>query len=181
MPALVAGISGSFRPKREFSRSQIQFAKWFRALRYFSTARFNVPGIETGTPHRAWRCTSTWRSPMRMPILSYFFVVGAVLTGLLLWFGDDGDLQGAPLRTSQQVGVPKPFKGQPESMPDVTNVNFAAARELAPREKAAEKSAKPAVVGAKRTPRAVVRTWTREAPARNSFAEFPHDNLMSIH
>ena len=56
------------------------------------------------------------------------FCVGAVLTGLLLWFGDDGDLQGAPLRTSQQVGVPKPFKGQPESMPDVTNVNFAAAR-----------------------------------------------------
>ena len=82
---------------------------------------------------------------MRMPILSYFFVVGAVLTVLLLWFGDDGDLQGAPLRTSQQVGVPKPFKGQPESMPDVTNVNFAAAREPAPREKAAEKSAKPAV------------------------------------
>ncbi|MGA8469385.1 MAG: hypothetical protein WB721_11145 [Pseudolabrys sp.] len=118
---------------------------------------------------------------MRMPILSYFFVVGAVLTGLLLWFGDDGDLQGAPLRTSQQVGVPKPFKGQPESMPDVTNVNFAAAREPAPREKAAEKTAKPAVVEAKRTPRAVVRTWTREAPARNSFAEFPHDNLMSIH
>ncbi|MGC1681533.1 MAG: hypothetical protein WA760_09335 [Pseudolabrys sp.] len=70
-----------------------------------------------------------------MPILSYFFVVGAVLTGLLLWFGDDGDLQGAPLRTSQQVGVPKPFKGQPESMPDVTNVNFAAAREPAPRER----------------------------------------------
>ena len=64
---------------------------------------------------------------MRMPIFSYFLVVGAVLTGLLIWLGDDGDLQSAPLRTSQQIGVPKPFKGQPETMPDITNANFAAA------------------------------------------------------
>ena len=66
---------------------------------------------------------------MRMPIVSYFIVVGAVLTGLLIWFGDDGELERAPLRTSQQIGIPKPFKGKPESMPDITTVNFAAARE----------------------------------------------------
>jgi len=66
---------------------------------------------------------------MRMPIVSYFIVVGAVLTGLLIWFGDDGELESAPLRTSQQIGIPKPFKGKPESMPDITNMNFAAARE----------------------------------------------------
>ena len=45
---------------------------------------------------------------MRMPIVSYFIVVGAVLTGLLIWFGDDGELESAPLRTSQQIGIPKP-------------------------------------------------------------------------
>jgi len=32
-----------------------------------------------------------------MPIFSYFIVVGAVLTGLLMWLGADGDLQSAPL------------------------------------------------------------------------------------
>ena len=66
---------------------------------------------------------------MRMPIFSYFLVVGAVLTGLLIWLGDDGDLQSAPMRTSQQVGMPKPFKGKPETMVDITNANFAAAHE----------------------------------------------------
>ncbi len=83
---------------------------------------------------------------MRMPIFSYFLVVGAMLTGLLIWLGDDGDLQSAPMRTSQQVGMPKPFKGQPETMVDITNVNFAAARERPATEpdRAQEKSAKAA-------------------------------------
>ena len=70
---------------------------------------------------------------MRMPIFSYLLVVGSVLTGLLVWFGDDRELASAPLKTSQAIGVPTPFKGKPDSrpeaMPDLTNVNFAAARE----------------------------------------------------
>jgi hypothetical protein len=33
---------------------------------------------------------------MRMPIFSYFLVVGSVLTGLLVWFGDDRELASAP-------------------------------------------------------------------------------------
>ncbi len=66
---------------------------------------------------------------MRMPIFSVFGHASAALTGLLIWLGDDGDLQSAPMRTSQQVGMPKPFKGQPETMVDITNANFAAARE----------------------------------------------------
>jgi len=118
---------------------------------------------------------------MRMPIVSYFIVVGAVLTGLLIWFGDDGELERAPLRTSQQIGIPKPFKGKPESMPDITTVNFAAAREhpAAERERAPEK---PAKVAAQPKPRhkTVVRTW-RRPPARNWFAEYPHDTLTGIH
>ena len=118
---------------------------------------------------------------MRMPIVSYFIVVGAVLTGLLIWFGDDGELESAPLRTSQHIGIPKPFKGKPESMPDITNMNFAAARErpAAERERAPEKSAK---VAAQPKPRhkTVVRTW-QPSPARNWFAEYPHDTLMGIH
>ena len=126
---------------------------------------------------------------MRMPIFSYFLVVGAVLTGLLIWLGDDGDLQSAPMRTSQQVGMPKPFKGQPETMVDITNVNFAAARErpAAEHDRAQEKSTKAAAEPKPRQkPKAVARTWqpnwqpSWEPAARNSFAAYPHDNLMGL-
>src|SRR6476469_6826783 len=124
---------------------------------------------------------------MRMPIFSYFIVVGAVLTGLLMWLGDDGDLQSAPLRTSQQVGMPKPFKGKPETMVDITHANFAAAHERPSAERAPEKPAKVAAEPKPRhKPKAVARTWqpngqpTWEPAARNSFASYPHDNLMGL-
>jgi hypothetical protein len=122
---------------------------------------------------------------MRMPIFSYFLVVGSVLTGLLVWFGDDRELASAPLKASQAIGVPTPFKGKPDSrpeaMPDLTNVNFAAARErpAAERERAREKSAK---VAAEPKPRqkTVVRTW-QQLPARSWFAEYPQTNWITIH
>src|SRR5215470_7037947 len=97
---------------------------------------------------------------MRMPIFSYFLVVGAVLTGLLIWLGDDVDLQSAPLRTSQQIGMPKPFKGQPETMPEIRNANFAAAHEPPAAERAPEKRAKVAAEPKPRQKqRVVVHTW----------------------
>src|SRR5262249_20755152 len=99
-----------------------------------------------------------------MPIFSYFLVVGAVLTGLLIWFGDDGELASVRLRTAQQVGIPKPFKG--EAMPVISAVSFAAAREhpAAERERPPEK---PAKVAAQPKPRqkTVLRTW--QPPAQN--------------
>ena len=100
---------------------------------------------------------------MRMPIFSYFLVVGAVLTGLLIWLGDDGDLQSAPLRTSQQVGMPKPFKGKPETMPDITNANFAAAhaRPATERNRPQDKPAKVAAEPKRQKP--VVNTWNPPA------------------
>ena len=116
---------------------------------------------------------------MRMPIFSYFLVVGAVLAGLLIWLGDDGELQNAPLRTSQQVGMPKPFKGQPETMVDITDVNFAAAHERPatgrdhPQDKPAKIAAEP------KRQKTVVPSW--QPPARNWVAEYPHDTLMGIH
>jgi hypothetical protein len=124
---------------------------------------------------------------MRMPIFSYFIVVGAVLTGLLMWLGDDGDLQSAPLRTSQQVGMPKPFKGKPETMVDITHANFAAPHERASAERASEKPAKVAAEPKPRhKPKAVARAeqpnWqpSWQPQARNSFASYPHDNLMGL-
>ena len=61
---------------------------------------------------------------MRMPIFSYFLVVGSVLTGLLLWFGNGSQPIGTALTSSQMVGIPK-FKPEPEHA-RVTAVNFAA-------------------------------------------------------
>jgi hypothetical protein len=128
---------------------------------------------------------------MRMPIFSYFIVVGAVLTGLLMWLGDDGDLQSAPLRTSQQMGMPKPFKGKPETMVDITHANFAAPHERGSAERAPEKPAKVAAEPKPRhKPKAVARAeqpnwqpnWqpSWQPQARNSYAAYPHDNLMGL-
>ena len=61
-----------------------------------------------------------------MPIFSYFLVVGSVLTGLLLWFGNENEPIEPALTTSQTVGVPK-FKPEPEAEhARATAVNFAA-------------------------------------------------------
>ena len=65
---------------------------------------------------------------MRMPIFSYFIVMGTVLVGLLFWVSNEIDPNSVPLKTSQVVGVPRPFKAtRPEPMRDLTAVNFAVA------------------------------------------------------
>jgi hypothetical protein len=65
---------------------------------------------------------------MRMPIFSYFIVMGTVLVGLLFWVSNEMDPNGAPLKTSQMIGVPRPFKAtRSEPMRDRTAANFAAA------------------------------------------------------
>jgi hypothetical protein len=45
---------------------------------------------------------------MRMPILSYFLVVGIVLFGGLILVSSQ--LESKPLSVSQRIGVPPPFK-----------------------------------------------------------------------
>lgn len=103
-----------------------------------------------------------------MPIFSYFFVVGSVLTGLLLWFGNGNE----PVRTltsSQTVGIPK-FKPEPEAeRARATAVNFAAEYKRAER-----KSLKIA-----ETPPRQKANYSKPKPSSH-FAEFPHDSL-SIH
>jgi len=105
-----------------------------------------------------------------MPIFSYFLVVGSVLTGLLLWFGNGNEPIEPALITSPTVGVPK-FKPEPEAEhARATAVNFAAeykrpgrkslkAAEMPPRQKTTTNYSKPRPLG--------------------HFAEFPHDNLST--
>jgi hypothetical protein len=63
----------------------------------------------------------------RMPIFSYFIVMGTVLVGLLFWVSNELDPNSAPLKTSQVLGLPRPFKAtRSEPMRDLTAANFAA-------------------------------------------------------
>jgi hypothetical protein len=108
---------------------------------------------------------------MRMPLFSYFLVVGSVLTGLLLLLGNESQPNGTALALSQSISIPK-FK--PESEPEharATTVNFAAEYRRS--------DSKP--VKAAMTPRKQKATTNTSQPlTRSRFAEFPHDNL-SIH
>jgi hypothetical protein len=103
-----------------------------------------------------------------MPILSYFLVVGGVLTGLLLWFGNESQSNGVALTSSQTIGIPR-FKPEPEpEQARATAVNFAAAY-TRPESKPLKNADPP------RKQKATTNSF--EPLTRNRIAEFPHDNL----
>ena len=64
---------------------------------------------------------------MRMPLFSYFTTIGTILSGLLIWLGNETGPDNSAPKTSQVIGVPKPFKAEPEPPAQVTATNFAAA------------------------------------------------------
>ena len=47
--------------------------------------------------------------PMRMPLFSYFVVMGFTLTLALIYVSDRVEPLGSPIPTSQIVGLAKPF------------------------------------------------------------------------
>ncbi len=104
-----------------------------------------------------------------MPILSYFLVVGGVLTGLLLWLGDGSQSNGTALTSSQTIGIPK-FKPEPEpEHARATAVNFGAERErrqIKPGQTANIRLKQKTTANNSKT-----QTWNR-------FAEFPHNDLF---
>jgi hypothetical protein len=106
-----------------------------------------------------------------MPILSYFLVVGSLLTGLLLWFGDESQPHGTAVVSSESISISK-FKPEPEpEHARATTVNFAAEYE-----RSDSKPVKAAVTPRKQK----ATTNSSESLSRSRFAGFPHDNL-SIH
>ena len=108
-----------------------------------------------------------------MPIFSYFLIVGSVLTGLLLWLGNESQPNGngTALASSQSVGIPK-FKPEPEpEHARATTVNFAA-------EYGRPESKPMKITGTPRKQKAT--TNPSELLTRSRYAGFPHDNL-SIH
>jgi len=65
---------------------------------------------------------------MRMPLVSYFVVMGATLTLALIFISSRLEPLGSPVATSQIVGVARPYMPEPERSPyAITGTNFAAA------------------------------------------------------
>ena len=54
---------------------------------------------------------------MRMPLFSYFVVMGLTITLALIYISDRIEPLGSPVPTSQIVGIAKPFKPEPERSP----------------------------------------------------------------
>ena len=108
---------------------------------------------------------------MRMPIFSYFLVVGSVLTVLLLWFGTSNEPNVMAPTSPQTVGIPK---FQPEPEPEHARVT--AANLAAEYERSETKPVKAADI-----PRRQKTAITSPQPQIwNRFAEFPQGNL-NIH
>jgi hypothetical protein len=118
---------------------------------------------------------------MRMPLFSYFVVMGVTLTLALIYISDHIEPVGSPFPTSQMVGIARPFKPEPERSPyKITGTNFAAvykpasartADEPKPtrRTDSVQEQQPTADAGAGRVPR-----WKR-------IAQNPIAALMSIH
>ena len=105
---------------------------------------------------------------MRMPIFSYFLVVGSVLIGLILCFGNGSEPVGTPVASSQTVGIPQ-FKPEPESEhATVTAVNFAASYKDAKRKSVKIAEAPPRYKA--------IANYSKPQPLSH-LAELPHTNL----
>ena|SRR4029079_16476360 len=118
--------------------------------------------------------------PMRMPLFSYFVVMGFTLTLALIYISDRIEPLGSPVPTSQIVGLAKPFKPEPERSPyAITGTNFASVHKPAPvrvvaESKPARRTEPLAQKPADNTEAHVVSRW-------NHIAQNPIATLMSIH
>ena len=105
---------------------------------------------------------------MRMPVLRYFLVVGAVLFGLLMLVNSRTESSGPPVKTAQTVGLPQSVKMLPEPPPQVTAVNFAAEQEP-PKAKPVEPANPPKVVEKKRKEKIA----SKHRPTWRRFVQYP--------
>lgn len=118
---------------------------------------------------------------MRMPLFSYFIVMGFTLTLALIFISNRIEPLGSPVPTSQIVGVARPFNPEPERPPyAITGTNFAAVYKPASARPAAEpKPARRADSLQQQQPAAG--TEARRAPRWKYIAQNPFAALMGIH
>ncbi|HTL63749.1 MAG TPA: hypothetical protein VL305_02035 [Pseudolabrys sp.] len=117
---------------------------------------------------------------MRMPLFSYFVVMGPTLALALIYICDRIEPHGSPVPTSQIAGIAKPFKPEPERSPyTITGTNFAAAYKPVSARAAAEP--KPSRRADSLPQQQPADAGDRNAPRWKAIAQNPIDALMSIH
>lgn len=118
---------------------------------------------------------------MRMPLFSYFVVMGPTLALTLIYVSDRIEPQGSPVPTSQIVGIAKPFKPEPERSPyTITGTNFAAAyKPVSARAAAEPKPTRRADSLPQQRP--ADNAEARNVPRWKTIAQNPIDALMTIH
>ena len=104
---------------------------------------------------------------MRMPIFSYFVVVGVALLGLLIWLGDAMEPRALPFTSSQMVGLPKPYKAPPEY-----TSNRQPELALSDSEFPAPQSKRQVQAGHKKKTTKIA----EDTIGRERYAEYPHNN-----
>ena len=122
---------------------------------------------------------------MRIPIFSYFAVMGTALTAMLLYLSSHLEPAPLPFETSQTVGVQAPFKAEQERSPyEITGTNFAAAYNPAPAAQIHSAEASnhgDRAAGSPQREKSDRFTEEHTMFPSNRVAENPHNELMSIH
>jgi hypothetical protein len=117
---------------------------------------------------------------MRMPLVSYFVVMGATLTLALIFISNRIEPLGSPVPTSQIVGLARPYMPEPEQSPyAITGTNFAAANKPAAARAAAE--TKPARRADSLQQQPAANTEVRRVPRWKHIAQNPIAALMGVH
>jgi hypothetical protein len=118
---------------------------------------------------------------MRIPLFSYFVVVGLTLTLALIYLSSRIEPVGSPVPTSQVVGLGKPFKPEPERSPyAITGTNFAAAHKPAST-RAADEPKRSRRADAAPHRHAATTDDARSVPRWRYIAQNPIAAMMSIH
>jgi len=122
---------------------------------------------------------------MRMPILSYFVVVGTTLLALLTLSSYELADVGSPIKTSQSVGLRK-VETRPDWQPFMTTSNFGAEEKESPATQTSN-AAYAKEIGTPK-PQNVHLTKQRQpaskdtsAPRERRGAVYSHDIMMNIH
>jgi hypothetical protein len=120
---------------------------------------------------------------MRMPIFTYFVVVGTALLALLVLSSYEFPDVGSPIKTSQLVGLPK-VELRPEPQQLMTTSNLAVEKDSPPAQTSDKAYAQEISAPRKQDayPTKLRQSASKDTSApRDRFAAYSHDIMMSIH
>jgi len=121
---------------------------------------------------------------MRMPVFSYFAVVGAALLGFIMLSGHALIDTGSPIKTSQLVGLPK-VEQRPDSGPSVMTSTFRVENEKVTPQTAEAAYAKdtraPKQGNAYLSKQRQAKAKDESSPPEHRVAAYSYDAMMDIH